>query len=335
MVTWGPAPVNVAFRRPVAEERSSIQMSSRRRCIVAIAAGRGTWTCVLADSGAYWCPPRHEPTGPPLTNRNATIDVRGVLKPAKPLNGTRPTRPLAWQRYPHVEGFIAPWTPGGTLRSGLRFHGEGRGPCVLVDESAVSGVSCITARGSRYEACFPDRPNWRRGDVAACAAPGDTRFVRWTITGGTPADSPLLWEWRGIGSIFLGEPRAGVLQAYGRQPADGYRLHGGRVQVTFFDGRVDSIWLSTPYYRAGPVGVGNRIPLGPCYRTPTNRCEHRWHGFVWNSWNHDQPCNCWTKVGLGRESLPATGENFLKPWFLIYVRRGRVSYFDFSSRFID
>src|SRR5690242_2725756 len=68
MVGQGPAPANIAFRRPVAKERRSIVLPPGRQCIVAIAAGGGTWTCVLAPSGAYWCPPRHEPTGPPLTH---------------------------------------------------------------------------------------------------------------------------------------------------------------------------------------------------------------------------------------------------------------------------
>jgi hypothetical protein len=341
MVTWGAVAVNVSFRRPVAKERSTMGLPPRSQCIVAIAAGDGSWTCILANSVAYWCPPQHETSGPPLRalhGANATIDVRGVLKLAERLEGTRSAQRRAWQRYPRVEGFIAPWTSNGTLRPGLRFVGEGRGPCVLVDESAVSGLSCITGVGWRYEACFPQRADWRRGDLAACALqPGGTRFVRWAITDGKAdeLDPPLLSEWRGIGTIFLGEPRAGVLQAYGPQPTRGYRLHRGRAQVTYFQGRVDSIWFSTPYYRAGPIGVGARIPLGPCYRTATNRCEHRWHGFVWNSWNHDQPCNCWTKVGLGARSLPATAQNFLKPWFLIYTHRGRVSSFYFSSRYID
>jgi hypothetical protein len=97
------------------------------------------------------------------------------------------------------------------------------------------------------------------------------------------------------------------------------------VQVGFDRGRVSTIWFSTPYYRTnGGFGVGAAIPRG-----------HVWHGFVWNSWNKDQPCNCWTKVGLGAKSLPATGKNFLKPWFFIYTSRGRVSYFYFASRFVD
>jgi hypothetical protein len=45
-------------------------------------------------------------------------------------------------------------------------------------------------------------------------------------------------------------------------------------------------------------------------------------------------CNCW-KVGLGAQSLPVSFKNFLKPWFFIDVRQGRVSSFYFASKFID
>ena len=184
MVGWGPAPVNVAFRKPNARERSSIELPSRRQCIVAIPAGGGTWTCVLIrfGFGAYWCPPLHEPTGPPLTDKNATINGRGVLELDAPLPGTHPTPPLAWQRYPHLDGFILPWTASGKLRPGLRFQGEGRGRCFRVDETARSGISCLRPDDSRFDACFPQRRNWRAGDLAACGGLGDTHFVRWTIT---------------------------------------------------------------------------------------------------------------------------------------------------------
>jgi hypothetical protein len=97
------------------------------------------------------------------------------------------------------------------------------------------------------------------------------------------------------------------------------------VQVAFFRGRVDSIWLSTPYYRTkSGFGVGSRIPAG-----------HRWHGFVWNARRRGKPCRCWVKVGRGSRSLPATAANFLKPWTFIDVRRGRVSSFYFAARFVD
>ena len=181
MVGSGPAPVNVAFRRPVAKERASIVLPARRQCIVSIPAGGGTWTCPLTNSGAYWCPPLHEPTGPPLTEKNATIDRRGLLELDSPLGGTHPTPPLAWQRYPHVDGFIDPWTSRGRLRPGLRFNGEGRGSCFVVSETVRSGISCVSRTFARYDACFPQRRHWRTGDLAACGTPGDTAFVRWKI----------------------------------------------------------------------------------------------------------------------------------------------------------
>jgi len=156
-------------------------LPSRRQCIVAIAVGGGTWTCVLVEPGAYWCPPLHEPTGPVLTS-NARIDERGSLELDSPLPGTHPTPQLAWQRFPHLDGFIKPWTSSGKLRAGLRFKGEGRGPCFVVDETARSALSCLNRKLWRYNACFPQRRPWRAGDVAACGALGRTNFTRWTIT---------------------------------------------------------------------------------------------------------------------------------------------------------
>jgi hypothetical protein len=198
MVGWGPAPANVAFRRPLARERSNVELSRRRQCIVAIAAGRGTWTCVLTSSGAYWCPPLHEPTGPVL-KKNARIGEHGVLTLDQALEGTHPTPPLAWQRYPHVDGFVEPWTSSGTLRPGLRFKGEGRGNCFRVDETVRSGVSCLSLTSfTRYDACFPQRRHWRVGELAACAGLGDTTFLRWTIT---PANTGDTWTVSPAGRI--------------------------------------------------------------------------------------------------------------------------------------
>jgi hypothetical protein len=159
-------------------------------------------------------------------------------------------------------------------------------------------------------------------------------------------DPPQLVPWRRIGDVFLGAPKARVLQALGREgynpdrkpgePELEYRLPGGRVQLGFDGGRVSTIWFSTPYYRTNAgLGVGSRIPLGPCHRTRGSRCEHRWHGFVWNAWGREKPCRCWVKVGRGPRSLPATTRNFLKPWTFIDVRDGRVSAFYFASRFVD
>jgi hypothetical protein len=155
-------------------------------------------------------------------------------------------------------------------------------------------------------------------------------------SGAGRADPPVLVPWHRIGDIALGAPRERVLREYGAEPELGYRLHRGRIQVGFDGGRVASIWFSTRYYRTKTgFGVGSTIPLGPCHRTRAYRCEHRWHGFVWNERVRQKPCGCWTKVGLGPRSLPVTAKNFLKPWFFINVRHGRVSGFYFASRFVD
>jgi len=337
MVGWGPGPANVAFRRPNAKEHSSIELSSRRLCIVGIAIGDGTWTCVQSSTSAYWCPPLHEATGPRLPE-NATLDRRGVLELDSPLKGTHPAPPLAWERYPRVDGYIHPWTPSGKLRPGLRFKGGQRGRCFLAEETARSAVSCLYPSLGRNDACFPQRRPWQRGDLAACSfGPGSTTFTRWVITQGS--DPPIFVPWSRIGNISLGDYHSAKVEVeaeYGPEPRYGYRLHGSRVDVTFDRGRVSAIRFSTPYYRTkSGFGVGSRIPLGPCHRTSTNRCEHRWHGFVWNAWVREKPCSCWVKVGRGPRSLPATVHNFLKPWFFIEVHRGRVSAFYFALRFVD
>ena len=214
MAGWEPAAVNVAFRRPVAKERASIVMSPGPQCIVSIDAGDGTWTCLLTGSGAYWCPPLHEPTGPRLTNRNGAIERRGVLVLDSPLNGTHPAPPLAWQRYPHIDGFIEPWTADGTLRAGLRFTSKGHGPCVVVDETAVSAISCLAASGGRYDACFPKWQDWLPGEMAACGGLGDTTFTRWRITGVNEVDPQILRScvdrWNQGNMISWGPTQAGV-----------------------------------------------------------------------------------------------------------------------------
>jgi hypothetical protein len=82
-----------------------------------------------------------------------------------------------------VDGFVEPWTSTGTLRAGLTFKGSARGRCFVIAETVMSGISCVTRTGLRYDACFPQRPHWRTGDVAAYGELAGTRFVRWAITG--------------------------------------------------------------------------------------------------------------------------------------------------------
>lgn len=162
-------------------------------------------------------------------------------------------------------------------------------------------------------------------------------------------DPPLLVPWSRVGDIRLGEARARVEREYGRvshgyhvvqrygDTGEGYyRLHGSRVAVTFYGRRVGEIGFATRYYRTrSGFGVGSRIPLGPCHRTATSRCEHRWRGFVYNPTLREQPCSCWVKVGRGRRGRSIDSRNFGKPWFFIYLDRGRVAGFFFSLRYID
>src|SRR5438046_1912037 len=147
-------------------------------------------------------------------------------------------------------------------------------------------------------------------------------------SGSRRADPPVLVPWHKIGDIGLGNPQKRVVREYGKEPEFGYRRHGSRVYVEFAEGRVSAIRFSTPYYRTkSGFGVGSRIPLGPCHRTMSYPCLHLWNGFMWNLTLREKPCSCWVKVGRGPRSLPATGRNFLKPWFFIDVHRGRVSGF--------
>jgi hypothetical protein len=99
---------------------------------------------------------------------------------------------------------------------------------------------------------------------------------------------------------------------------------------------VNEIALTTRFYRTWKgFGVGSRIPLGPCHRTATSWCEHRWQGFVWNAWAREKPCSCWVKVGWGARSLPATAANFQKHWVFLDVRHGRVTRIFMAERFVD
>jgi hypothetical protein len=165
----------------------------------------------------------------------------------------------------------------------------------------------------------------------------------------TSLDPALLVPWSRIGDIALDESKARVqreygseghgyhvLQRYGDTVQGYYRLHGSRVIVTFYGDRVGELDFTTPYYRTNSgFGIGSRIPLGRCRKTTGRRCEHRWHGFVFDAWSKGSPCNCWVKVGRGVQSLPATTANFEKPWFFIYTRHGRVTGMYFALRFID
>jgi hypothetical protein len=171
--------------------------------------------------------------------------------------------------------------------------------------------------------------------------------ARPTIMSASSGDPPELVPWSRVGSISLGEARAAVyrdygaadfhvLQRWGNNTQGYFRLHGSRLVVTFYGGHVGEIGFATAYYRTkSGFGVGSKVPLGPCHRTATHSCEHRWHGFLYNEWNKGGPCECWVKIGTGERSLPVAIRNFDNPWFFIYTKRGRVTYFYFALKFVD
>ncbi len=215
MLGWGPTLASVAIRRLNAAERFGLGEQNRaRRCTVSVAEywprdprtgcsgaavlpghpkacvdRKRTWVCQIDVVGGFECQIRHEPANTPLSNENATTDERGVLTLDVPLGGTHAAPPLVWQRrYPHVDGYIHPWTRAGKLRQGLTFDQAGgarhyRGTCwhgseIAFDKSALRCYSDV-----QLDPCFPATADWnRRNGIVACADAGWTRFGRFVIT---------------------------------------------------------------------------------------------------------------------------------------------------------
>jgi hypothetical protein len=165
--------------------------------------------------------------------------------------------------------------------------------------------------------------------VAAAVALGTWLGTR---GGDRRTDPPVLVPWRQVGDLALGESKSRVLEEYGSyhvvQAYDDtveayYRLHRSKVYVTFYGDRVSALGFRTPYYRtSNGFGVGSTV--------------HRLQGFLYNPRLREDPCGCWVKIGNGAESLAVGGDNFLKPWYFVYVdRRGRVTGFYWDRRFVD
>jgi hypothetical protein len=97
-----------------------------------------------------------------------------------------------------------------------------------------------------------------------------------------PKDPPRIVPWKKIGNVGLGMTRAAVEARYG--PTKGvsslYFVDGGRLGVSYDDGRVSSIATDSKRYRT-PTGihVGMKVPLGVCHRV-NNTCEYTWRGFT-------------------------------------------------------
>jgi len=188
MVGWGPALVDIAVRRLVPAELHNVgSYGHAPRCVVSIAAKlhEQTFVCVINAAGAYDCS-RYADGGPLLRRANGSLDAHGGLGLDAPLIGTHSTPRLRWQRYPHVDGLIHPWTSDGRLRRGLSFV-PARGPrfrghCIQGSEYTRDPAALKCVSDVQFEACYPPAPNWNRhGTVMACAAAGSTRFERFVI----------------------------------------------------------------------------------------------------------------------------------------------------------
>ena len=119
MLSWPSMSVRIAIRGLNARERSRLYEPhpGQRRCTLSLAGrpGDNTLICIIGVRGGYECPLITSDGMPPLRNKNGTTDRRGILKLDVPLEGTHATPPLVWQRrFPHVDGFILPWTRAGT-----------------------------------------------------------------------------------------------------------------------------------------------------------------------------------------------------------------------------
>jgi hypothetical protein len=193
MLGWGPAPASVSIRRLGSAQLAQLGLGDPAlpRCAVSLAlvSRSATWTCAINPLGAYVCPRAHEPPRIPLRGENAKTDKHGFLRLDAPLVGTHAAPPLAWQRYPHPDGWIEPWTSSGTLRPGLTVIGNayrGGGSCGAPSEFswAKSAFRCLWRGTDMVDPCFPRTADWnRRGAVVACAGqPGDTTLLRFVVT---------------------------------------------------------------------------------------------------------------------------------------------------------
>jgi hypothetical protein len=110
-------------------------------------------------------------------------------------------------------------------------------------------------------------------------------------------DPPRIVPWHRIGDVGLGMTETRVEYTYGQADEHvtpcgySYHLHGGILDVDYSpsckrssnpDRRVLAIATDSSYYRTpSGLGVGSRIPLGPCH-LKRGVCEYRWNGFVYH-----------------------------------------------------
>jgi hypothetical protein len=191
MLSWGSMSVRISIRTLNARERSVMSGFDRGpRCTLSLAGrpGSNSWICIIDPAGGYECPLVTSDGMPPLRNKNGTTNRRGVLKLDVPLEGTHAPPPLAWpRRYPHVDGFILPWTRAGTLRRGTSFDQAGgarhyRGSCSLGSQQTVAKAALRCFSDVQFDPCFAPAADWNHpGTIVACADAGWTSFGRFVI----------------------------------------------------------------------------------------------------------------------------------------------------------
>jgi len=192
MLKWASMSVRISIRGLSARERSVLvePNPAQRRCTLSLAARprQNTLICIIEVTGGYDCPLVTSDGMPPLRNVNGTTDHRGVLKLDVPIADTRAAPPLAWQRrYPHVDGFILPWTPAGKLRWGLSFDRVGearhyRGHCFRGSQQTIEKAALRCVSDVQFDPCFAPTGHWNHpGAIIACASPGWTSFGRFVI----------------------------------------------------------------------------------------------------------------------------------------------------------
>jgi hypothetical protein len=91
-----------------------------------------------------------------------------------------------------------------------------------------------------------------------------------------------------------------------------YRHGGGLLWVSYSNGRVSAVGTTSPGLRTpNGLGVGSRIPLGPCHRI-AGGCRYWWQGFRYST----EPCCGWYRTF--RE-----GARTVRVW--LFTVRGRVT----------
>jgi hypothetical protein len=106
--------------------------------------------------------------------------------------------------------------------------------------------------------------------------------------------------WHAIGGIGIGSSTAAIRYRYGREGKSGvirFTRPDGTLDVSFNKGHVGVLTTTSPYFRTPTgIGVGSRIPLGPCHSVGGGNCTYLWQGFKYSEL-HGTPrlIGSWTK----------------------------------------